>query len=58
MSLTDTQRTTLRLFCDTIVPRIDREPDPHGHWARTATDSLMPFLRCLRVRSLRLTLAR
>src|SRR3954447_9088365 len=38
MSLTDTQRATLRLLCDTIVPRIDREPDPTGHWARTATD--------------------
>jgi choline dehydrogenase-like flavoprotein len=38
MSLTDTQRTTLRLFCDTIVPRIDRQPDPHGFFARTATD--------------------
>src|SRR4051795_6099527 len=38
MSLTDTQRATLRLFCDTIVPRIDRQPDPHGHWARKATD--------------------
>src|SRR3954470_10696045 len=38
MSLTETQRATLRLFCDTIVPRIDREPDPLGHWARKATD--------------------
>jgi choline dehydrogenase-like flavoprotein len=38
MSLTDTQRATLRLFCDTIVPRIEREPDPGGFWARTATD--------------------
>src|SRR3954463_10729010 len=38
MSLTDTQRATLRLFCDTIVPRIDREPDPHGFFARTATE--------------------
>ena len=38
MSLTDTQRTTLRLFCDTIVPRIDRDPDPHGFFARTATE--------------------
>src|SRR3954469_20016288 len=38
MSLTDTQSTTLRLFCDTIVPRIDREPDPHGFFARTASD--------------------
>ena len=38
MSLTDTQRATLRLFCDTIVPHIDREPDPLGHWARTASE--------------------
>jgi choline dehydrogenase-like flavoprotein len=38
MSLTDTQRTTLRLFCDTIVPHIDRQPDPHGFFARTATE--------------------
>ena len=38
MSLTDTQRTTLRLVCDTIVPRIDRQPDPLGFFARTATD--------------------
>jgi choline dehydrogenase-like flavoprotein len=38
MSLNDTQRATLRLFCDTIVPRIEREPDPGGFWARTATD--------------------
>jgi choline dehydrogenase-like flavoprotein len=38
MSLTDTQRTTLRLFCDTIVPRIDREPDPSGFFARAASD--------------------
>src|SRR3954464_3009722 len=38
MSLTDTQRATLRLFCDTIVPRIDRDPDPHGFFARAASD--------------------
>ena len=38
MSLTDTQRTTLRLLCDTIVPSIEREPDPHGFFARKATD--------------------
>jgi choline dehydrogenase-like flavoprotein len=38
MSLTDTQRATLRLFCDTIVPRIDRQPDPDGFFARTATE--------------------
>jgi choline dehydrogenase-like flavoprotein len=38
MSLTDTQRATLRLLCDTIVPRIDRDADPHGFFARTASD--------------------
>src|SRR3982751_3296357 len=38
MSLTDTQRATLRLFCDTIVPRIDRDPDPNGFFARAASD--------------------
>ena len=38
MSLTETQRATLRLFCDTIVPRIDRPEDPLGFFARTATD--------------------
>jgi choline dehydrogenase-like flavoprotein len=38
MSLTDTQRATLRLFCNTIVPSIDRAPDPHGFFARSASD--------------------
>src|SRR4051795_4703240 len=38
MSLTDTQPSTPRLFCDTIVPRVDRQPDPHGFFARTASD--------------------
>ena len=42
MSLTDTQRATLRLFCDTIVPRIERDADPDGFWARTATDLGVP----------------
>jgi choline dehydrogenase-like flavoprotein len=42
MSLSDTQRATLRLFCDTVVPRIEREPDPDGFWARAATDIGVP----------------
>src|SRR4051812_27017820 len=42
MGLTDTQRQTLRLFCDTVVPRIDRDPDPGGFWARTASDLDVP----------------
>jgi choline dehydrogenase-like flavoprotein len=36
--LTDTQRATLRALCDTAVPRIERAEDPHGFWARTASD--------------------
>ena len=42
MSLSDTQRETLRLFCDTVVPRIERHPDPGGFWARTASDLGVP----------------
>src|SRR3954465_4692760 len=29
---------TLRAFCDTIVPSIQRADDPDGFWARKATD--------------------
>ena len=36
--LSDTQRATLEAFCDTIVPSIEREPDPDGFWARKAGD--------------------
>jgi choline dehydrogenase-like flavoprotein len=36
--LTDVQRDTLRVLCDTVVPRIERPHDPDGFWARTATD--------------------
>src|SRR3954452_12570144 len=38
MTLSDPQRQTLRLFCDTVVPRIERDPDPDGFWRRTAGD--------------------
>ncbi|MEA2399370.1 MAG: hypothetical protein QOK25_2926 [Thermoleophilaceae bacterium] len=38
IQLDDSQRATLRAFCETIVPRVERDPDPHGFWARTATD--------------------
>jgi choline dehydrogenase-like flavoprotein len=36
--LTDAQRHTLRTFCDTIVPPIERPADPDGFWARKASD--------------------
>jgi choline dehydrogenase-like flavoprotein len=36
--LTDAQRSALRAACDTVVPSLPREPDPHGLWARKASD--------------------
>src|SRR3954462_12564249 len=42
MTLSDNQRETLRLFCDTVIPRIARDPDPGGFWARTASDLGVP----------------
>src|SRR3954471_15204617 len=36
--LTDAQRATLRAVCDTVVPSIERRPDPTGHWSRKASD--------------------
>jgi len=36
--LTDVHRATLTAIADTIVPRIEREPDPDGFWARCASD--------------------
>jgi choline dehydrogenase-like flavoprotein len=42
MTLSDDQRETLRLFCDTVFPRIERDRDPTGFWARTASDLGVP----------------
>jgi choline dehydrogenase-like flavoprotein len=36
--LSDAERVTLALICDTVVPAIERERDPDGFWARKATD--------------------
>jgi choline dehydrogenase-like flavoprotein len=36
--LSEPQLATLRLLCDTVVPAIERKPDPEGFWARKATD--------------------
>ena len=34
----DAQRMeVLSALCDTIVPSIEHRPDPHGHWARSAS---------------------
>jgi choline dehydrogenase-like flavoprotein len=37
-ALSEAQRATLRVLCDTIVPSIEHDPDPTGFWARSATD--------------------
>jgi len=36
--LTAEDRRTLEVLCDTLVPRLKVEPDPHGLYERTATD--------------------
>jgi choline dehydrogenase-like flavoprotein len=36
--LTAGQRATLRAVCDTVVPSLPRDPDPHGLWGRSASD--------------------
>jgi choline dehydrogenase-like flavoprotein len=36
--LTDPQRGTLRELCNTVVPSLERAPDPDGFWARRASD--------------------
>ncbi|MDQ3934508.1 MAG: GMC family oxidoreductase [Actinomycetota bacterium] len=36
--LSESQREALRAFCDTIVPPIERSPDPEGFWGRKASD--------------------
>ncbi|HET8975033.1 MAG TPA: FAD-dependent oxidoreductase, partial [Solirubrobacterales bacterium] len=36
--LSDAERATLAVICDTVVPSVERERDPDGFWARRATD--------------------
>lgn len=36
--LTQAQHEVLRALCDTVVPPVERADDPHGFWARRATD--------------------
>src|SRR5688500_408532 len=40
--LDETRRAILRAVCDAVVPSIEREPDPHGLWARSASDLHVP----------------
>jgi choline dehydrogenase-like flavoprotein len=38
----DTRRAILQAVCDTVVPSIAHAPDPHGLWARRASDIGVP----------------
>ena len=40
--MNDQQRALLRAVCDTVYPRIEREDDPDGFFARSATDMGLP----------------
>jgi hypothetical protein len=39
--LNESQRTALEALCDTVVPSIERDDDPHGHWGRKASDMMI-----------------
>ena len=39
--LNESQRAALEAFCDTVVPSIERDDDPYGHWARKASDLMI-----------------
>ena len=36
--LSDSQRAILAAVCDTVVPALPRDRDPHGLWGRKASD--------------------
>ncbi|MEM1042456.1 MAG: GMC family oxidoreductase [Bacteroidota bacterium] len=44
MTLTPSRRDALCAACDALVPSIQREHDPHGFWARRASDLDVPGL--------------
>ncbi len=44
MPLTPSQTASLCAACDALVPSIQREHDPHGFWARRASDLGVPGL--------------
>ena len=40
--LSEIQRETLAKLCDTFVPSLEVEDDPHGFWERSASDLAVP----------------
>ena len=51
IQLDEGRRAALTAFCDTIVPSIEREPDPDGLWALSATALGVPAGVDARVRA-------
>ena len=43
-TLSEIQRDVLERLCDTLAPRIERDEDPTGFWARTASDLGIPAI--------------
>ncbi len=41
-ALSDRQRSALVCVCDTFLPAIERDDDPHGFWARDASSAGIP----------------
>lgn len=44
VTLSEIQRAALQSLCDTFAPSIERDPDPTGFWARSASDLGIPAL--------------
>src|SRR5712691_9696476 len=40
--LSEIQRDTLQKVCDTFAPSLEEADDPHGFWARAASDIGVP----------------
>lgn len=40
--LTDRERAVLAAVCDTFIPSLPADPDPHGYWARRASELGVP----------------
>jgi choline dehydrogenase-like flavoprotein len=40
--LSEIQREALKTLCDTLIPSLERDDDPHGFWGRAASDIGVP----------------
>ena len=42
--LSEVQRAALEALCDTFAPPVERDDDPTGFWARSASDLQIPAI--------------